>query len=178
MVLRLALDQNFPTPIVKVLQSYIPGVELTSVGDIDARLPLAEDWQLLLALSQKGYDGLVTQDARMLSLPKELLVIERTKLKVIAIEATGHQPVAATGILLAHLDRLRAQVDPKRAQVWRLSVKLGPSETPGECLNRAAAHSHVSPAQLRRDHAPSAAEMACDPLAHIVIPSGGETSPP
>lgn len=178
MVLHLALDQNFPTPILKCLHNYIPGVQLTSVGDIDARLPVADDWQLLLALSQKGYDGLVTQDAKMLSLPKELLVIEQTKLKVIAIEATGHQPVAATGIFLAHLDRLRTQIDPKRAQVWRLRVKLGPSETPGECLNRAAAHSNVSPAQLRRDHALSAAEMADDPLAHIVVTSGGGVPPP
>ncbi len=167
MDLRLALDQNFPAPIVRALQGYIPGVELTPVGDIDARLPLADDWQLLLALSQKGYDGLVTQDAKMLNLAKELLVIEQTKLKVIAIEATGHQPVAATGILLAHLDRLRAQADPKRAQVWRLRVKLGQPETPSDFLNRVAAHSNVSPAHLRRDHAPSAAEMAGDPLAHI-----------
>jgi hypothetical protein len=165
--LRLALDQNFPAPIVRALQSYIPGVQLTPVGDIDARLPIADDWQLLLALSQKGYDGLVTQDARMLNLAKELIVIEQTRLKVIVIEATGHQPVAATGILLAHLDGLRAQADPRRAQVWRLRVKLGQPDAPGDLLNRVAAHSNTSPAFLRRDHAPSTAEMSGDPLAHI-----------
>jgi hypothetical protein len=53
--LRLALDQNFPKPILDALANYIRGVELRPVGDIDPRLPLADDWQLLLALSQKGF---------------------------------------------------------------------------------------------------------------------------
>lgn len=178
MDLRLALDQNFPAPILRVLAGYIRGAELVPVGDIDPRLPLADDWELLLALSQRGFDGLATQDAKMLNLPKELLVIERTKLKVIAIESTGHQPVAATGILLAHLDRLRAQADPRRAQVWRLSVKLGQPLDPGDILNNVAGHLHASPSHLRRDHALSPAEMVADPLARIAVRSGGEMPAP
>lgn len=178
MVLRLALDHNFPLPVVTALRPSIAGVSLESVSEIDARLPLADDWQVILALSQKGYDGLVTQDAKMLNLAKELLVMEQTKLTVIAIESTGHHPVAATGILLAHLDRLRLRIDRLRPQVWRLNVKLGSSEHPGTYLNKVAKHSHVSPADLRRDHSLSAAEMTLDPLANIVVPSGGATPPP
>jgi hypothetical protein len=168
--LRLALDQGFPVPIVNALASQIPGVELQSVRDIDPRMAEADDWQLLLALSQLGWDGLVNIDPAMLSLPRELIVIERAKLKVIAIEASGHQPVTATGIFLAHIDHIRRVVAPDHAQVWRLSVRAQNPDSPGNLLNKVANHQKTAPNLLRQRNSPSDSEWGADPLAHIRKP--------
>jgi hypothetical protein len=70
-----ALDQNFPEPIVAALQKYLEDdVELVPIRDIDRRLPTYEDWQVLHALHahERRWDGLITTDHDMLSLPKEL----------------------------------------------------------------------------------------------------------
>jgi hypothetical protein len=102
----------------------------------------------------------------MLSLPLELLVIERTKFKVMAIEAAGHQPITASGILLGYLERLRADVVPGRPQVWSVPVRLPKALHPGKLLIRAAGHLNTPPALLRQANALSDAEWrASDPLS-------------
>ena len=58
-----ALDQNFPQPIVAMLQDYMSEAELVPIGEIDPRL-IADiyDWQILLALhlDPRPWDGLIT----------------------------------------------------------------------------------------------------------------------
>ena len=70
-----ALDQNFPQPIVEALREYMTEAELVAVGDIDARLAAdVDDWEILLALHhhERDWDGLITTDSGMLTLPREL----------------------------------------------------------------------------------------------------------
>lgn len=55
-----ALDQNFPQPIVKVLQDFQTDEELVPLGAIDPRMAELDDWQLLLAMhttSNRGTDS-------------------------------------------------------------------------------------------------------------------------
>ena len=63
-----ALDQNFPEPVCKALEQWLPA-DLVPVRQIDPRLSEVDDWQLLLALHQdsRQWDGLITNDDSMLN---------------------------------------------------------------------------------------------------------------
>lgn len=150
MTLRLALDQNFPTPIIRALQASIVEVELRAVFEIDPRLSRLDDWELLLALYHHpgGYAGMITTDARMLSQAKEVAVLQQTGLSLIVADGAGHDPVRATGLVLTHLPRLAVQIEPGKARVWSLSAHTPPAKTPRDLLGQIAARSKISQSEL------------------------------
>lgn len=101
-----ALDQNFPQPLVQSVQPYLADVELVPIRAIDVRLTDAEDWEILLALQHhaRAWDGLVTTDSSMLNQARELAVVRQTNLSLVVAHDSGHDPIKATGLLLAHID--------------------------------------------------------------------------
>ena len=135
---RLALDQNFPTPIVEVLRDYLVEVELASVRDIDSRMSTLDDWELLLAVKHSGWDALVTTDSSMLKLPREMSVLLQTRLTLIVADDAGHDPVKATGVLLAHLPNIIKRWRPDASQLWVLRASHRPSEDPWDRLTKLA----------------------------------------
>lgn len=66
----LALDQNFPEPILRCLDEYVADVRLVPLRSIDSRLSTLDDRELVIALHQLGWKGLVTNNYRMLKNPK------------------------------------------------------------------------------------------------------------
>ncbi len=166
MTLRLALDQNFPTPIVKALQASIVEVQMHPVFEIDPRLSRLDDWELLLALRHhpSGYAGLITTDARMLSQSRELAVLQQTKLSLVVAEGSGHDPVKATGLVLTHLPRIAGLIQPDKAQVWSLSANTPPAKTPRDLLGQIAAKHKISYNELFSSVSLDDALLARDPL--------------
>lgn len=81
---RLALAQNFPTPILAALVDFIVDIELVPLRRIDCRLSSLDDRALVVALQQSGFQGLVTNNSKVLKNPKELAAIVATKLTVFA----------------------------------------------------------------------------------------------
>lgn len=127
--LRLALDQNFPTPLMRALADYLPGeLELESLRRIDARLSELDDRTLFLALHHLGWQGLVTNNYKMLDVPAELAAIVRTQAVVVAVEGLGHDPLRAVGALLLELPGLPSRVRPRRSNVFRLAYRRRPPE--------------------------------------------------
>jgi hypothetical protein len=103
-VVRFALDEDFPDTIIDAFGLGIPEAELVPVRHIDPRLRQMDDWELLLSLHHlEDWDGLVSTDARMLNLPRELSVIHQTNLTLAIVEQSGHDPIRAAGLLLVHL---------------------------------------------------------------------------
>ena len=100
---RLALDQNFPTPILAALADFIVDIELVPLRKIDPRLPSLDDRALVVALHQLSFQGLVTNNYKMLKNPKELAAIIATELTMLAIRGVGDDPVAPTGALSPEL---------------------------------------------------------------------------
>ncbi len=99
--LRLDLDQNFPTPLINAVRDYLPGdLDLRSLREIDSRLSDLDDRPLFIALHQLGWDGLVTNNYKMLDVPTEIAAIVKTKAIVIAVDGLGHDPLRAVGALL------------------------------------------------------------------------------
>ena len=58
--IRLALDQNFPLPILRSISGYLKDIEFVPLRDIDPRMATLDDRQLIIALHQQGWKGLVT----------------------------------------------------------------------------------------------------------------------
>jgi len=140
-VRRFALDQNFPLPIVNVLARYIVEAELLPLSSIDPALTRdTEDWQVLLALHKHAdhWDGLITTDSGMLLLAREMAVLCQTKLTLVVAEGVGHDPVKATGLVLAHLPGICAKTDPTKPQLWVLRAVTQAHDEPWERLRRIA----------------------------------------
>ncbi len=71
-----------------------------------------EDWQVLLALHQRGdVHGFITNDAGILELPREMVVLSKTRLVLVLTDQVGHDPLRATRLVMLHLQQLAAQLD-------------------------------------------------------------------
>ena len=161
-----ALDQNFPTPIVATLQQYMPEADLVAIADIHPRMPTLEDWQVLLALhtDKRPWDGLVTNDADMLALPKEMAVLIQTKLTLVIAEAAGHDPLRATGLVLTHLPWICKKTSPDASQVWLLRATQKAHEEPWSLLAEIGRRRGGSAKDHFRANKLSEAELSTSPL--------------
>lgn len=119
--LRIALDHNFPRPLVEPLAPAIVEATLHPVARVDPRMTTLDDDALIRALWLRGYQMFVTCDGRMLDEPSVLGITLQTKMSVVAV-GQGHDPVAASGLLLAFLPHLAKSYRADEAQVWRLRV--------------------------------------------------------
>ena len=162
-----ALDQNFPQPLVRAVTPFMPEVELVPIREINPRLADMEDWQVLLALHhhERHWDGLVTTDSSMLNQPRELAVVRQTNLTLVVAHDSGHDPIKATGLLLAHLDYICARPKRDEPQIWQLTANNRPGRDPWEWLEKAARHQHRDIELLWNEGQLSAAELRRDPLA-------------
>ena len=156
---RLALDQNFPTPILAALSDFIVDIELIAIRKIDPRLSTLDDRKLVVALSQLGFAGLVTNNYKMLKNPKELAAIVATKLTVFAIEGVGDDPIRATGALLLDLPGALTKIDSRRAQVFWMRPRNPLPQDPLELFQRAAKHQNRDATALMSELAVSKDEL-------------------
>ena len=147
--MRLALDQNFPIPLIDAVFDFLPAdMQIAHLKVIDRRLSDLDDRSLVIALHQSGWDGLITNNYKMLDVPEEVAAIVKTKLTVIAIEGLGHDPLRAVGALLLELPGIPNRIRPKRANVFRLSYRQRQPKDAWEYFKEAAARHDRDPADL------------------------------
>jgi hypothetical protein len=125
---RFALDQNFPRPILdSVLARWIPELTIVALSDVDPRLTKDhDDWEVILALHQLGYDGFIFLDKDMIHLPDVVAMIEQTKMTVVLVDEG--EPVRATGLLLFHLRSIARRHRRDRPQIWHLAARDKPPQ--------------------------------------------------
>lgn len=162
-----ALDHNFPKPIVDALGKFQTDAELVPISKIDDRMPGLDDWEVLLALHQheRNFDGLITQDGRMLNLERELSVLVQTKLTLVIAMKSGDSPVKATGLLFAYLAGICNRTDQSKPQVWRLNAAERSGDPAWDHLMRLADKRQVNAQELYDRARLTTAELAHDPLA-------------
>jgi hypothetical protein len=162
-----ALDQNFPEPIIEALNEYIPEAELVPLREVDPHLAEIDDWEVLLALwhHARQWDGLITNDGRMLNLPREMSVLRQTNLTLVIAHDSGHDPIRATGLLFTHLGYICRQTTPHEAQVWELKARNRPARTAWFHLELIAEHRNTEANVLWRQWRLTNADLARDPLA-------------
>jgi hypothetical protein len=120
---RFVLDQNFPARILSAanLDKWLPELEIVSVRDHDPRLSRdLEDWEVILGCSQSGAEGFISDDDGMLENPRVIAVVEQTRMTLAVCAEINHDPIAATGLLLAHLPRVAKRHRSDRAQIWTI----------------------------------------------------------
>jgi hypothetical protein len=169
----LALDQNFPIPLLGAISAYLPDqLEIKSLRQIDQRLSELDDRPLLIALSQLGWDGLITNNYKMLDVPTELAAIVKTKAVVVAIEGLGHDPLRAVGALLLELPTLEDRIRPRRSNVFRLRYPRRAAEDAWTYFQSAARRLEREPQELWAQVGVSDEELS-GPILPLLDDSGG-----
>ena len=145
-----ALDQNFPEPIVDCLSSNIVHSELIPIRRVRDDWPKLDDWKLLLKLHnhERRWDGLVTNDDKLLALPKEMTVLSQTSLTLVVVKSQGHNPIRATGLLLSHIDHVCYHTTPNEEQIWVLGVTQKQPESAFDRLERIARNENKTVQQI------------------------------
>lgn len=160
MTLRLALDQNFPTDLLRNIQSFLPQpIELAALKGIDPRLTTLDDRALIIALAQLGWDGLITNNYKMLHTPREVAAIIATKSIFIAVEGLGHDPLRAAGALLLELPGLEARLRADRDNVFLLAYRQRGPRDGWDFLKRTAQHLGVETDDLWSSSRPGRSEL-------------------
>lgn len=128
---------------------YLPGdIDLVHVARIDDRLSALSDRQLFIALHQLGFDGLVTNNYKMLDVPEEVATIIKTKAVVVAVEGLGHDPIRAVGAFLLELPGLAGRLRPGVSNVIRLRYQRRAPEDGWKHFRDVAVRRELEPAQL------------------------------
>lgn len=162
---RFALDEDFPDTILDALALGVPEADLVPIRNIDLRLRSMDDWQLLLSLYHlEQWDGLITTDGRMLNLPREVAVLHQTKLTLVVVEQSGHDPIRAAGLLLVHLPTICRKTVRTTGQVWRLNAQNKNHESPWDELKKIARHRKANVKALYETSRLSKAAMRENPL--------------
>lgn len=148
-----ALDQDFPTSLLGSIPW--PDAKLVALKDEHPDLVRDhEDWEVLRELRVRGsVDGLITLDHKMLSLPKEMVVLHQSRLSLVVFHDVLNDPFIATGLLMIHLPLIVRQFQPQVAQLWvfrRPPTKS--SENPWQRITRLAARSRMSAESLYEQH--------------------------
>jgi hypothetical protein len=156
-----ALDHNFPQPVLAALTDALPRVELVPVRDIDPSFANLDDWELLRELyrHERPWDGMITNDDAMLSLPKEMTVLDQTGLTLVVAKGEGHNPIRVVGTLLCHMSHICHHTTRGIPQIWKLRIAQKNAEPVRDYLEAIATKSRTTVNKLVADHKLSAAEL-------------------
>ena len=161
----LAVDQSFPTPVLNALTRFLPEVELVSLRRVDNRMANLGDRELVIALGQAGWAGLVTANHKLLRSAGAVAALVATNLAAIVVEGVGDDPLRATGALLLALPGSLLALEPGQPRVVVVRGGAVSRAHAAELFARLAARQHRDPAELL-------AELgAADALAVPVLPA-------
>jgi hypothetical protein len=162
----LAVDQSFPTPVLHALARFLPEVELVPLRRIDNRMAALGDRELVIALGQAGWPGLVTANHKLVRSASTVAALLATDLAAIVVEGVGDDPLRATGALLLALPGAMLALGPGRPRIVQVrGGVIGRAHT-GELFARLAARQRRDPDELLAELG-----VAADELAVPVLPA-------
>jgi hypothetical protein len=158
---RVAPDQNFPGNLVAAIAGAVPpNIELTSIRSVDARLSDMGDRQMIIALSQLGFDAMVSDDRHILSTPEELPALLATRLGFVCIRAAGDNSVKAACALLLELSNLPRVFQDKKRRVLDLHYEPWRAGDAWDYMKRIADRTGITAEELYASTKPSDSELA------------------
>jgi hypothetical protein len=160
---RFALDQNFP-PLLPGVNTLLPEVDIANIRDIDVRMPRLSDRDLVLALYQLGWHGLITNNYKMLWQPVEIAAIVKTKLTVFAVQGLGDDPVRAAGAVLLDLPGALKRIAPGKSHVFLVNPRNPLPKESWEYFREAATRRNVLPDKLYQEVKVTDSELASSVL--------------
>lgn len=157
---RLAMDHNFPEPLLRRVAEWIPEVEFVWLREIHPDLPKLEDRRMIIALHQLGWVGLVTNNHKMLAIPTELAAILKTKIGFFCIKGTGDDAVRASGALLLDLPGVLKDFRPGSGAIYVLRPRRPRPQEGWALFTTAAERQDREPADLYEEVGVSDRELA------------------
>ena len=117
--MHFVLDQNFPIQLTGL--PWPPGLAVSALRDIDPDLTRNhDDWEIFRALHERGdVDGFITNDAAILHLSREMVMLSQTQLTLVVTEGVGGDALGATGLIMLHLTEIAKQNHPT-PRIYRL----------------------------------------------------------
>lgn len=157
---RFLLDEQFPGTVLPQLARLLAEVELVPLRAADPALCGLSDSELLLeAYRMGGWDGFLSLDAAILDDPFNLVILHRTKLTLVVVEASGHDPARGAGLLLVHLPAICKKCTSSAGQIWKLAAANKNHEKPLDLLKLIAQHRSRRWQDLLAENQPTAADL-------------------
>jgi hypothetical protein len=159
--LRFGVDHNFNEPLLAAVSDVLP-FDAKLISHISPELVRedVDDWRVLLALTQLGYDGMITLDFNMLLQDRSMAVVHQSQCMLVAVQDGAQDPLRASGEVLAHAAHIVRARTQGAGQVVRITKRrLPPPETgwsnlgkfardAGISVQQAYAHARLSDEQL------------------------------
>jgi hypothetical protein len=143
---RFGIDHNFPENLLAAVSDLLP-FDGKLISHISPALVKADtdDWRVLLALTQLGYNGMITLDFNMLLQDRSMAVVHQTKCMLIAVQDGAQDPLRASGEVLAHARHIVMARNEGTGQVVRIiKRRLPPPETGWSNLGKFAKDAGIS----------------------------------
>jgi hypothetical protein len=151
--MHLVLDQNFPFQATGL--PWPAGLHVTPLMAIDPDLTHdRDDWEIFRALHGRGdVDGFITNNADILLLAREMVMLSRTQLTLVVTDGLGHDPLGATGLLMLHLPQIAKQHEALAGahhapRIYQLRRPQMQAKRVGPIINALATREGIPPPDL------------------------------
>lgn len=145
-LVRCVLDQNYPAQTASV--SWPQSIEILRLPDVASDLVAeVDDWKIILELHYRGFDTFITNDARILQSPREMVALGLTNSTLVVTAGVGGDPLKANGLLQVHLMDIVADT-AQRPMTYSLQPSGKSPLSPAKRVNKIADQRGVVPKDL------------------------------
>lgn len=114
----VALDHNFPKPVLAGVDRWLKEVEFHHIRDLDSRLAELQDHELVYELHDRGLRILVTHNWKMENDARVVVAVHLRRFTLLTLRKAGDDMIFATGVLLRDIvPVLRSEV--AKGQIFR-----------------------------------------------------------
>lgn len=100
MARQVALDHNFPEPVLASVDRWLKDVEFHHLRHIDPALAELQDHELIYDLHGRDLSILVTHNWKMENDARVVVAVHRTRFTLLTLRKAGDDMIFATGVLL------------------------------------------------------------------------------
>jgi hypothetical protein len=113
-----------------------------------------------------GVSGFITNDARILDSPREMVALQHTNLKLVVTDGVGHDALRATGLILTYMVEIAR--DPASSAFYRLRPGGKQVVTAGRQVNVIAARGGLQPTELIGNELAAMRERLAEHRPHLL----------
>lgn len=118
MARQVALDHNFPEPVLASVDRWLKDVEFHHLRHIDPAVAELQDHELIYDLHDRDLSILVTHNWKMQNDPRVVVAVHLTKFTLLTLRRSGDDMIFATGVLLRDIVPVLRKEVPK-SQVFK-----------------------------------------------------------
>lgn len=149
----VALDHNFPEPVLAGVDRWLKDVEFHHLRHLDPRLAELQDHDLIYDLHDRGLPILVTHNWKMENDARVVVAVHLTRFTLLTLRKAGDDMIFATGVLLRDIVPVLRKEVPK-GQIFRARPSTIRPRPAYQVLQDLARHSGTTADALIDEHRP------------------------